>query len=733
MALSPGSQIAGYRVLSQLGQGGMGAVYLVDNPSLERREALKVISIAGAGDPSFQQRFTNEARTAAKLNHPSIITVHQYGIDNGAPWFSMSYIEGRDLSAERLRPAEVAQVVGQVADALDYAHRHRVIHRDIKPANIIVTREPGGVEHGGIEHGGGAIERTVVLDFGIAKLANTAGLTGTQGFIGTLAYSAPEVIDGGEATPAADQYSLAATAYALLTGQPPLVGSTPSAVVMAHVRGAITPVSQLRPDLAATDHVFARAFARNPADRFPNCRAFAAALGSALTAQTQPFTPPPPQTPPPPTPHHDRISTPRPIPGAPTPPPPARRRTGLIVASVAAVIVLLVAAGVGVFFWNKSRSGSDETSTTVAAQKLIATDGGASCAAQGGTLRCWGNNNFGQLGDGTTTERPAPVSLSGMTEITDISIGAFRKSDNTWPATTCAVSASKAFCWGDNAFGQVGDGQTGTTVSTPTQVGSLSDVTAISTGWGTTCAISAGEAYCWGDNDRGQLGASTPRTSTSPVKVPGLTGVRAIATGFGTTCAIADTGLHCWGDNRTGQVGNGSTSTEPVAPTKVALDKVTSVSVGGYNYDPNTEDSADGEYRRTTCATADGKAYCWGDNTYGQIGDGTTTQRTSPTPVNALDGVTSIATGWTSTCAAAQGKAYCWGDNADGQLGFSSDGQVAIPHEVTGPEGLTTVAAGFGTACAQSDSEVFCWGNNSNGQVGNGNTTDQPTPHKVSF
>ena len=111
MPLSPGTHIAGYRVVSQLGAGGMGEVYLVENLQLERREALKVISTAVSAQPGFNQRFTNEARTTAKLDHRSIITIHQYGIEDGSPWFSMSYVEGKDLTEERLTPAEVSTVV----------------------------------------------------------------------------------------------------------------------------------------------------------------------------------------------------------------------------------------------------------------------------------------------------------------------------------------------------------------------------------------------------------------------------------------------------------------------------------------------------------------------------------------------------------------------------------------------------------------------------------------------
>lgn len=733
MALSPGTQIADYRVISQLGQGGMGEVYLVENPQLERREALKVISVAGGGDSSFQQRFTNEARTAAKLNHPNIITIHRYGIANGAPWFSMSFVEGKDLATERLTPAETATVITDVADALDYAHRHQVIHRDIKPANIMVTREPGT----------GRIERIVVLDFGIAKLVNSASLTGTHAFIGTLAYSAPEVIDGADASPASDQYALACTAYTLITGQAPFPGDTPSAILMGQVRNAIVPVSRLRPDLPGLDHVFARAFARNPTERFPNCRAFAAALRAAISAPVhhgqRPVTPPPPsvvnqpfsQSFPPQGP-----SGPQPVAGfygpPPTPAGPTKRRTGLIVGSVLAVIALLVAAGVGVFFWNQSRSGSDDSITTTA-QPLIATDLGTTCAVSKGKVSCWGDNSGGQLGNDTTTDSTTPVQLATLDNVTAVATGSYQTNNDTWNVTTCAVANAEAYCWGNNQFGQVGNGQTQGEAHAPVKVPGLTDVTSISTSYGTTCAVAAGEAYCWGDNDRGQLGTATPERSATPIKIANLSDVTMISTGYGTTCAVADATLSCWGDNSNGQVGNGSTTTNPATPTKVSLNKVTAVTVGGYYYDDDTNDDEPGVYRRTSCAIADDKGYCWGDNTYGQIGDGTTDSRSAPTSIKNVETATSIATAWGTTCLASDGAAYCWGDNKRSQLGFSGTGDVSAPRKVDGPSDVTAVTTGTGTSCALVTDGAYCWGQNDQGQVGDGTTTNQSTPHKITI
>ncbi|MDL9937819.1 protein kinase [Gordonia sp. ABSL1-1] len=801
MALNPGTEIAGYRVISRLGQGGMGEVYLVENPTLEREEAMKVISVAGVSDPGFQQRFTNEARTTAKLSHPGIITIHQHGIADGLPWFTMTYLRGKDLTNERLTPAEVAKVISDVADALDYAHRHQVIHRDIKPANILVLRDETN----------GDIERTVVLDFGIAKLVDSASLTGTHAFIGTLAYSAPEVIDGGDATARSDQYALACTAYALLTGQAPFPGTTPSAILMAHVRNQITPVAQFRPDLTAVDPALQRALARNPAERYTDCRAFAAALSQVLTGPAAGPVAPTTITPPRPMPYPNApySSTPgphasgphasgphasgphpsgpnptgaasgaftgQPNHGAPTghlpptgapgyapvgptpsqpqfavgaphstgpqnhpgstyptgpggmggPSQPSGRKTGKIVAAIAAVVVV-VAALVGGTFLVKSMSSDGGSDSVAATPTPLSNQARTSCAVRDGQAYCWGRNNDGQVGDGSTdNEVTTPRQANGPTNVVSISTGLYlgTGSSSESHGTTCAVGGGSAWCWGDNSRGQVGDGGGTTTIKAPHQITELTDVTGISTGGGSTCAIAGGDLYCWGDNAEGQLGVSGSTVST-PTKVPGLEQVSMVTTNFGTTCAIADASLYCWGGNAQGQIGDGSTSAR-TEPTKIeGLGDVTFVAIGGYQ-------KSSVSYT-TTCAIASGKGYCWGDNQYGQIGDDSTTTRDTPTEVGGLENPTVISTGYGSSCAVAGGSVYCWGDNDKGQLG-TGESSATRPTTVSGISAATFVTTGLGTTCAQAAEGTYCWGSNSYGQIGDGTEIDRPAPERVGF
>ncbi|OPX13882.1 serine/threonine-protein kinase, partial [Gordonia sp. i37] len=383
MTLRVGSTFAGYTVLAPLGAGGMGEVYLVEHPHLLRRQALKVISRLGAGNDEFARRFLHEARTAAAVDHPGIITVHDFGIVDETPWFTMSYIDGADLSAADLTPDEVVHIVGRVADALDHAHHQGVVHRDIKPANIVVTRAASTQE----------IDRVIVLDFGIAKLAggDATPLTATNAIIGTLAYCAPEIIEGGAATALSDQYSLACTAYQLLTGTTPFHAAEPAALIRDHLARPAPALGLAHPDLAGLDAAFATALAKHPEDRHRDCRSFAAALVASSTAarstattstattstiatpdptttalprvphtqwRTRPPRTPPPRTPPPrthPTTDERTVARARalaPIPPAPTPPTsipppppgPARRTRGTTATLCAAILALAGAA-----------------------------------------------------------------------------------------------------------------------------------------------------------------------------------------------------------------------------------------------------------------------------------------------------------------------------------------------------------------------------------------------------
>ncbi|MFT3660534.1 MAG: serine/threonine-protein kinase [Gordonia sp. (in: high G+C Gram-positive bacteria)] len=283
IALDPGDRFAGYTIERQLGAGSMSEVYLAEHPRLPRRDALKVLASLLSVDDGFRRRFSREADAVAALEHPNIVAIHDRGETDGRLWIALAYVDGEDLSrhlAVPLPPAEVADVVEQIAGALDEAARHGLIHRDVKPANII-----RGV------HG-----QAMLTDFGIAHSIDEAGeLTGTGITMGSVAYASPEQLQAMPIDARADQYSLACTAFALLTGAPPYPRKSSGAVIIAHAH-ARDPIPSVvehsRTALpAAVDAVFARAMAKKPADRYPDSRAFAADLATALTAD--PAAPPP--------------------------------------------------------------------------------------------------------------------------------------------------------------------------------------------------------------------------------------------------------------------------------------------------------------------------------------------------------------------------------------------------------------------------------------------------------
>jgi serine/threonine-protein kinase len=279
MPLSEGAQFAGFTIVRQLGAGGTGEVYLASHPRLPRQEALKILPSDVSADPEYRQRFYREAELASSLWHPHIVSVHDRGESEGQLWISMDYVEGADAgqllrrrpSGNGLGRADTLEIVAAVADALDYAHEKGLLHRDVKPANILLTAPRNSVR------------RVLLADFGIARqVDDISGLTATNMTVGTVSYAAPEQLMDGAVDGRADQYSLAATAYHLLTGAPPFQHSNPAVVISHHLNAAPPSMAQAHPELGDLDAVLARALAKDPADRYARSADFAAALASPL-------------------------------------------------------------------------------------------------------------------------------------------------------------------------------------------------------------------------------------------------------------------------------------------------------------------------------------------------------------------------------------------------------------------------------------------------------------------
>ena len=278
MPLAAGADFAGYTVVRCLGTGGMGEVYLAQHPRLPRQDALKILRAGVSADDEYRQRFEREADIAATLWHPHIVGVHDRGEHDGQLWIAMDYVPGTDTArfvrehhAAGLPAEHVDEIVTAVADALDYAHQRGLLHRDVKPANILLSDTQS------------AARRILLADFGIARWSDdVSGLTATNMTVGTVSYAAPEQLMGKTVDGRADQYALAATAYELLTGRPPFQNSNPAVVISQHLTALPPAIGEHRPELAHLDPVFAKALAKEPADRFDRCADFARALAHQL-------------------------------------------------------------------------------------------------------------------------------------------------------------------------------------------------------------------------------------------------------------------------------------------------------------------------------------------------------------------------------------------------------------------------------------------------------------------
>src|SRR5687768_14778669 len=264
----PGSVIAGYRIDSLIGRGGMAVVYRAEDLRLGRKVALKLLSPQLADNEQFRQRFIRESRLAASLDHPNIVPIYEAGEADGQLYIAMRYVVGHDLKgllAEQggQLPLDWAlRLFAQIGDALDSAHRAGLVHRDVKPANILVAESQ---EHAGHAHG----DHVYLTDFGLTKRTSelSGGLTGTGHFLGTVDYVSPEQIQGKPVGSGTDMYALGCVLYECLTGQMPFRRDDDAALLWAHLVESPPPVTAIRPEVpAAVDGVVARAMAKDVAD-----------------------------------------------------------------------------------------------------------------------------------------------------------------------------------------------------------------------------------------------------------------------------------------------------------------------------------------------------------------------------------------------------------------------------------------------------------------------------------
>ncbi len=396
-----------------------------------------------------------------------------------------------------------------------------------------------------------------------------------------------------------------------------------------------------------------------------------------------------------------------------------------------------------------------------------------------GTVRCWGDNNYGQLGDGTNVDRPAPVD-PGLTDIVAISTGGAAIAN---VASTCALSASgTVYCWGSNQYGQLGNGSLGGQSSSPAAVVGISNAVSISAGGHNGCAVlSTGEIKCWGLGAQGELGNGTSANSGTPVLVSGISTAVQVDVGYRFVCALlADGSARCWGDGGGGRLGDnnisGHSSSTPV--NVMGLGSAKQIDVGGYHacalryngqvrcWGSNVSGqlgngtltdsgiavdvlsggsvlgnvrsiSAGGDYPRppnadnygSSCAVlADGTMKCWGYNNFGQLGDGTTSTQNQAVTVLGASNVAQSTSGAEHNCfMAGDGQLKCWGSGGDYRLGTGTTSNASTPvavQNLAGQERMPQIAAGGAHSCGRtSNGRVYCWGYAGNGQTGDDNLT----------
>ncbi len=331
------------------------------------------------------------------------------------------------------------------------------------------------------------------------------------------------------------------------------------------------------------------------------------------------------------------------------------------------------------------------------------------------TVMCWGFNDNGQLGDGTTNDSLVPRMVRGLNEVKAIALGTRH---------SCAIIGDDTVkCWGNNATSQLGN-NTNVSSLVPVDVFGLTGIKEISSYNNHTCALTnLNTIKCWGSNQLGELGSSNVSPAQVPVEVVTLSGIKAIDVGGSHTCAITNSDtVKCWGYNEFSQLGNQTIGTYSTVPLEVRnLGVVKAIAIGGNH----------------SCAiTFADTVNCWGRNLFGQLGNGTTQNSGFPVNVSNVAAVKSLAAGGQHSCAVTQSNTVkCWGNGSFGQLGNGSTALiVSVAVEINNLAAVSALALGENHSCAiGSTSNIICWGNNSTGQLGINSNINSLVPVEVNF
>jgi serine/threonine-protein kinase len=694
-----------YLLLGRIADGGMGYVDLVAKRDgrFDRLYACKRLHPHHRSDTGVRTMFLDEARLAGAIDHPNVVSVLDVGDDDDGPFLIMDYVNGLPLTrlieradgARERIPLQIAvRICRDAALGLDAAHETRgpdgqplgIVHRDVSPQNVLC----------------GFDGRVVVADFGIAKAFGNASRTRTGILKGNLAYLSPEQLRFEPLTRRSDLFSLGVILYELLAGTwlytsgedfegarrilhepPPDIGE---------VREDVPPeVVELLFELLSKDPAERPATANDVARRLEVVLAGLVeqegSLGvrEYLQARFDDI-------------HRERDAT------------VMRQRRDVDVVGrrrarrwrwlLAPAVVVMLIAGLLV---------ARRPATALDGRRALWAGGWHSCGLERGQVRCWGKNNEGQLGHGSTVDRITSWRVRSLDQVTALAAGDFHG---------CAcLRDGRALCWGRAVEGQIGAGTSERSLR-PQPVSGVSDCVQVAAGSRHTCVLGAGgRVACFGDNQLGQLGADGPGGPT-PRPVPGLTGVAQIDADGDFTCARHSDGtVWCWGANDRGQLAAAPAAARAVPAPVPGLTDALQIEAG----------------RQFGCVVRRGGAvWCWGANDHGQLGDGTTVARSTPAAVGDLAGVAQVAAGQDHVCALrGDGKVLCWGGNWFGALGSGDNADAPRPAPVSGIDDFVEIAAGVMHTCGRHRNGVSCWGRNGVGQLGDGTREDRWLPVSV--
>ncbi|MET8153808.1 RCC1 domain-containing protein [Actinoplanes sp. NPDC049668] len=346
-----------------------------------------------------------------------------------------------------------------------------------------------------------------------------------------------------------------------------------------------------------------------------------------------------------------------------------------------------------------------------------------SCArGRDGRAYCWGDGSSGQLGNGDVVRHSSPVAVTAPAGVSFTQLTAGYRQ-------TCGLgSDARAYCWGSNYSGELGNGDN-TNRSTPVAVKSPAagvSFTQLTAGYSHTCGLGGdARAYCWGAGSLGELGDGASTSRSTPVAVRSPVSFTQVSAGISHTCGLGgDARAYCWGSGLSGELGNGDTRirSTPVAVTAPAPGVTFTRIAAGFS---------------NACGLgSDSRAYCWGSGGFGQLGDGASTDRSTPVAVKSPVTFTQISPGVHHTCGlGGDARAYCWGDGSSGQLGDGETTNRSTPVAVTAPApgvNFTRISAGSGFTCGLgSDARTYCWGANRYHQLGHGDIRTHLTPVAV--